>query len=156
VPILLALALAIQAAPPPGEEPVAPYTQGNANAGATPFRGGGMWRAFHGKDGVDRLIDRFVARNAADPRIADIFRNQDLVRLRRTLKEQFCYILGGGCAYSGRTMKEAHANMGVQMADMGALVENLQWAMREEQVSFAAQNRLLAKLAPMKRDVVQR
>ncbi len=153
--ILLALALAAQATPP-GEEPVAPYPHSNANAGATPFAGTGMWRAFHGKDGVDRLIDRFVARNAADRRIADIFRNQDLIRLRRVLKEQFCYILGGGCAYSGRTMKEAHTNMGVQMADMGALVENLQWAMRQEQVPFAAQNRLLAKLAPMKRDVVQR
>ena len=36
------------------------------------------------------------------------------------------------------------------------LVENLQWAMRREGVPFAAQNRLLAKLAPMKRVIVER
>jgi len=36
------------------------------------------------------------------------------------------------------------------------LVENLQRAMREAHVSFAAQNRVLAKLAPMDRDVTER
>lgn len=36
------------------------------------------------------------------------------------------------------------------------LVENLQRAMREAHVSFAAQNRVLAKLAPMERDVTER
>ena len=41
-------------------------------------------------------------------------------------------------------------------ADMGALVENLQAAMRAEGVAFRAQNRFLAKLAPIKRDVVER
>ena len=44
----------------------------------------------------------------------------------------------------------------MQTADMGALVENLQAAMRKEGVPFGAQNRFLAKLAPMKRDTVER
>lgn len=140
----------------PAEEPVAPYVQSNANAGAEPIKGDAMWRAFHGREGVARIVDRFVTRNLADPRIGDIFKGQDTVRLRRVLGEQFCYLLNGGCDYSGRSMKEAHRNMGIQSADMGALVENLQWAMNKEGVPFFAQNRLLAKLAPMKRDVVER
>lgn len=154
--LLIALALLQTTPAAVAEEPVAPYVQSNANAGAKPFEGEHMWRAFHGREGVDRIVEGFVARNLADPRIGDIFKGQDTVRLRRTLKEQFCYLLGGGCDYSGRSMKEAHKNMGVQSADMGAMVENLQWAMRREGVSFFAQNRLLAKLAPMKRDVVER
>jgi hemoglobin len=137
------------------EEPVVPYAQADANAGAAPFTGDAMWRAFHGREGVARIVDRLVATNQADPRIADIFRGHDMVRLRRVLTEQFCYLLGGGCAYSGRTMRDAHADMGVQQADMGALVENLQAAMRHEHVAFAAQNRFLAKLAGMHRDVVK-
>lgn len=156
--ILFLLTLAVQAASPPtpaGEEPVAPYVQSDRNAGARPFDDGAMWRAFHSEEGVARIVDGFVARNVADPRISDIFKGQDLVRLRRTLKEQFCYILAGGCHYSGRDMRTAHADMGIQDADMAALVENLQAAMRNEGVSFAAQNRLLAKLAPMRRDVVK-
>ncbi len=151
---MILLALLLQVAPP--EEPVAPYLQSPANAGARPIAGDGVWRAFHGRAGVARIVDAFVARNLADPRIGDIFKGQDLVRLRRVLNEQFCHLLGGGCGYSGRSMKDAHRNMGVQSADMGALVENLQWAMRAEGIPFFAQNRLLAKLAPMKRDIVER
>ena len=52
-------------------------------------------------------------------------------------------------------MHDAHANMGIQDADLAALVENLQAAMRVERVPYAAQNRLLAKLAPMRRTVVK-
>lgn len=102
-----------------------------------------------------RIVDGTVDRLLVDQRISEIFKGQDIVRLRRTLKEQFCFILNGGCGYSGRTMQAAHKDMGIQTADMSALVEDLQAAMRAETVSFTAQNRLLAKLAPMRRDVVK-
>ncbi len=162
--MLFAIVLALAAAPQdlpaphhmPGEEAVDPYTPSPANAGATPFPGDGMARAFHGQGGIRRIVDRFVASNFADPRIGEIFMNQDKVRLKRTLFEQFCYILNAGCSYTGRDMKSAHKDMGVQQADMNRLVENLQAAMRAENVGFAAQNRFLAKLAPMRRDVVGR
>jgi len=140
----------------PDEEAVEAYARSNANAGTTPFEGTAMYEAFHGEAGVGRIVDGMVDRSVADPRISAIFLASDLVRLRRTLKEQFCYILGGGCAYSGRDMVAAHATMGAQAADMGALVENLQTAMSAEGVPFATQNRFLAKLAPMRRDIVTR
>ena len=153
--LLLAIALSLQTTPA-GEDPVDPYPQHDANAGATPFKGEAMLRAFHGRPGIDRIADGLVTRIKGDKRIADILKGQDEVRLRRLLKEQFCYILNGGCGYSGRTMKAAHKDMGLQTADVGALVEDLQAAMTAEKVPFFAQNRLLAKLAPMKRDVVER
>lgn len=152
--LLIALALIQQV--PAGEEAVAPYTQAPANAGGTPIADAAVWRAFGERAGVDRMVDAFVERNGADPRIGDIFKGQDLVRLRRVLKEHFCYLLGGGCTYTGRTMADAHRNMGLQQADVGAMVENLQAAMRGQGVPFWAQNRLLAKLAPMQRQVVTR
>jgi len=54
----------------------------------------------------------------------------------------------------GRDMKTVHKDMGVQQADMNRLVELLQQSMRDEHVAFAAQNKFLSKLAPMRRDVV--
>jgi hemoglobin len=140
----------------PGEEPVAPYVASNANAGATPFKGGGMARAFHGQDGIRRIVDRFVESNFADPQIGEIFQGHDRVRLKRVIFEQFCYILGAGCDYTGRDMKSSHRFMGAQQKDMNRLVENLQRAMAAERVAFAAQNRFLAKLAPMRKDVTDR
>jgi hemoglobin len=138
------------------EEPVKPYAQSNANAGATPFAGEAMLKAFHGRPGIDRVVDGLVDRAVADPRITDIFKGQDLERLRRTLKEQFCYLLNGGCDYTGRDMKTSHADLGVQQTDFNALVEDLQGAMDKEGVPFHDQNRLLAKLAPMERPIVSR
>lgn len=145
-----------QVDPATGELPVDPYTQSPANAGAAPFSGPGMAKAFGGQEGIRKIIDRFVDLNTTDPRIEAIFMNQDLVRLRRTLFEQFCYLLDAGCIYTGRDMKTAHKDLGTTRADLNALVENLQRAMRENEVPFAAQNRLLAKLAPMDKDVAER
>lgn len=142
--------------PVTGELPVEPYTQDNSNAGAKPFAGESMATHFGGKEGIRRIAERTVALSAADPRIAAIFVSHDMVRLRRTLFEQFCFILNAGCDYSGRDMASSHAALGTRKPDLNALVENLQLAMREEGVPFAAQNRFLAKLAPMSKDVVVR
>ena len=142
--------------PVTGEFPVDPYTQDNMNAGARPFKGDAMAVAFGGRKGIRKISDRLVEGITTDPRIEDIFRGQDLVRLRRTLFEQFCYILNAGCDYSGRDMRTAHENLGTQMADLNALVEDLQAAMDAENIPFALQNRFLAKLAPMRDDVVDR
>ncbi len=140
----------------PGEEAVKPYVQSNANAGAAPIGDPGLFKAFHGMDGVTRIATATVDRASTDPRVADIFKSHDLVRLKRVLAEQFCYLLGGPCAYTGRDMKTSHADLGVQDIDFNALVEDLQAAMTKEGVPFRDQNRLLAKLAPMHRDVVQK
>jgi hemoglobin len=139
-----------------GELPVEPYLQSNANAGALPYASAELAAAFGGREGIARIAARTVELSEADPRIAEIFVAHDMVRLKRTLGEQFCFLLGAGCDYSGRDMRAAHADMGVTKADLNALVENLQAAMREARVPFAAQNRLLAKLAPMSDSVVAR
>ena len=140
----------------PDEEAVEPHPMSNANADARPFEGPAMLAAFHGEEGVSRIVEAFMARNLADPRIAGVFEGHDHVRTRRLLKEQFNYILGAPVDYTGRDMASSHADLGIQAADMGALVENLQIAMSDEGVAFPAQNRFLAKLAPMRRDVVTR
>ena len=142
--------------PETGEFPVDPYEQDNDNAGARQFAGSAMARHFGGQDGIRRIAARTVDLSREDPRIAEIFAAHDMIRLKRTLFEQFFFILNAGCDYTGRDMAAAHNGMGVRKRDMNALVENLQQAMREQDVPFAAQNRFLAKLAPMSRDIIQR
>lgn len=140
----------------PGEEPVDPYVASNANAGPRRITDPSVLAAFHGQEGIRRVVNDLVETSVVDPRISEIFKATDLVRLRRTLFEQVCYLLDGGCDYTGRDMASSHKDMGLQASDMNALVENLQLAMDRERVPFGAQNRLLAILAPMKRDIVER
>jgi hemoglobin len=142
--------------PETGELPVAPYTQDNANAGAEPFDSHKLAEAFGGRPGIERIAERTIELSEADPRIAEIFISHDTVRLKRTLGEQFCYLLNAGCDYTGRKMRGSHEGLGVTRKDMNALVENLQAAMREAKVPFAAQNKFLSRLAPMSREIVER
>ena len=109
---------------------------------------------FGGREGLDRLMDTFMAGLLADERMGPFFANADQERVKRQLAEQFCAILGGGCAYSGRDMKSSHAGLGIDRADFNRLVEVLQVAMDKHDVPFRAQNKLLAKLAPMHREIV--
>lgn len=149
-------AAAQDTAPDAAAEAPAPAQPGNGDAGATPFPGLQMYRAFHERAGIERIATDLVDRSVADPRISDIFKNQDLPHLKLMLADQFCFILGGPCRYTGKDMKTAHKNMGIRQSDFNALVENLQKAMDKEGVPFRAQNRLLAKLAPQERLTVER
>jgi hemoglobin len=51
-------------------------------------------------------------------------------------------------------MKQAHAGMDINKNNFNALVEVLQQAMEAQGIAFTAQNKLLAKLAPMHRDII--
>jgi hemoglobin len=111
---------------------------------------------FGGEPGLVALMDDFMARLLADPRMRPFFAQTDHAEIKRHLVEQFCAILGGGCAYTGRDMRTTHAGLGIDRADFNALVEDLQLAMDARHIPFRAQNRLLAKLAPMHREIEEK
>ena len=115
-----------------------------------------LFDALGAKPGIDSLVDDFVPRLAADPKIGAFFKDTNLRELRKQLADQFCAVSGGGCAYEGDDMKTAHAQMKVAKADFNRLVELLQESMDARGIAFAEQNRLLARLAPMHRDIVSR
>lgn len=114
----------------------------------------GVLADFGGMPGLTALMDDFMAVMLKDPRTKPFFENSDQVRIKKQLAEQFCVILGGDCSYSGRDMKAAHAALGLDRADFNALVEDLQIAMNQRGIPFRSQNKLLAVLAPMHREVI--
>ncbi|WP_236651074.1 group I truncated hemoglobin [Aquabacterium fontiphilum] len=115
-----------------------------------------VFQAFGGKEGMARVVDDFLVEVQKDPRIAMFFTPTSIPRLKVQLTEQFCQLTGGPCVYQGADMKSSHANMGLTHAHFNALAEDLQIAMTRAGVPNAAQNKLLAKLAPMQRDIVTR
>lgn len=157
--VLLALAppaFTQTAAAAPASSESESYVVSDANAGTSPIQGDAVFKAFHEQEGIDRVVGDLVKLYHNDPRIKDIFAATDDDKLHRHLAEQICYVSGGPCHYTGRDMQTTHQDMGVQQADFNALVEDLQMAMDQERVPVWAQNRLLAKLAPMQRVIVAR
>ena len=96
------------------------------------------------------MIDTAVA----DPRTADKLDNIAIPRLKQRIVEQVCELTGGPCHFHGISMKGAHAYLHLHDRHFNAMVEDLQNAMDKAGVPFATQNRLLAILAPMHRDIV--
>jgi len=106
--------------------------------------------------GITRIVEGMLLNIAADPRIVRHFENIDIVRLRDKLVEQICVEAGGPCAYTGDSMEESHKGQHLTPSDFNALVENLQDAMSAQGVNMPAQNRLLARLAPMRAQIIDR
>lgn len=111
---------------------------------------------FGGRPGLVRIMDDVMERWLANPRTRPFFEASDRERVKRQLVDQFCVIMNGPCTYDGRTMAEVHRGMNVSEGSFYALVEELQITMNRMNVPFRAQNRLIAALAPMHRDIIDR
>ena len=113
-----------------------------------------LYEQFGGRAGIEALVEELLVRILEDERINASFAQADIVDLNDRLVEQICVEVGGPCAYTGRSMADSHAGLGVTEADFNALVEDLQDAMDARGIPFRAQNQLLRRLAPMHRDIV--
>ena len=114
-----------------------------------------LYAQLGGASGVEQIVDELLYRSTGDRRIAFYFDGVDLDRLDRLLTEQICALADGPCTYSGETMAESHRGMGVDAAAFNRLVELLVDSMEAQAVPVPAQNRLLARLAPMQGDIVE-
>ena len=115
-----------------------------------------LYRDLGEQAGITHIVEGMLLNIAADPRIVRHFENIDIVRLRDKLVEQICVEAGGPCTYTGDSMEESHKGQNLTPSDFNALVENLQDAMSAQGVPMPAQNRLLARLAPMRAQVIDR
>jgi hemoglobin len=113
-----------------------------------------LYTALGGKENIHRFVADLVQSVQLDPRIRDSYDGTDFVRLAAKLEEQFCVVAGGPCKYTGKDMKSIHEDLKVNRTQFNALVEDLQDAMAKNDVPSHTQNRLLALLAPMHRDIV--
>ena len=90
-----------------------------------------------------------------DDRINFTFADADMSKFKKLIFEQFCEITQGPCKYTGRDMYEAHKKLNLNNAQFNALAEDLYIALDRVHVPYRVQNRLMALLAPMQRDVVK-
>ncbi|KFE52571.1 group I truncated hemoglobin [Pseudomonas syringae] len=115
-----------------------------------------LYLALGERPGIQRIIEGMLLNIAKDRRIVEHFRKVDIVRLRDKLVEQVCVEAGGPCRYSGDSMAESHKGQNLTRSDFNALVEDLIDAMDAEGISVPNQNRLIARLAPMRGDVIEK
>jgi hemoglobin len=119
-------------------------------------KGKPLYERLGGKEAITAVVDTFVGKVGADKRINGYFTSTDLTKLKMHLVNQICEASGGPCKYTGRTMKQTHAGMGVTNAAFEALVEDLVAALDHHKVGKTEKDELLAVLGPMRSDIVEK
>lgn len=105
-------------------------------------------------EGIEKIVAELIPLIEADQRIAAQFKDTNMELLARQLVTQFCQLSGGPCERKGDDMRSVHKGMKITNLQFNALAEDLQIAMEKQNIPSSAQNKLLAKLAVMQREIV--
>ncbi|TGN39434.1 group I truncated hemoglobin [Marinobacter confluentis] len=103
--------------------------------------------------GIATIVEDLLYLIVDDTRINEHFAGVDVEQFHTNLTDQLCSVSGGPCTYTGRGMRESHADMNITDTEFNALAENLILAMEANGVPVAAQNRLIERLVPMYPDI---
>jgi len=109
-----------------------------------------------GMDVIDAVVKELVdVRIAQDDRLRDRFKTADMARFKRMLATQICDVSGGPCKYVGKTMREAHAGIGIGDAEIRVFLEDLQRATDAANIPQREQSELLGLLGKYHGEIVE-
>ena len=114
-----------------------------------------LFDSMGGEPVLRAAVSRFADLVVADNRINFTFAEADMSKFKSLLFDQLCNLSGGPCRYTGRDMRTSHAKLNINTAEFNALAEDLYIALGKEGVPYRLQNKLMALLAPMQRQIVR-
>lgn len=109
-------------------------------------------------DALAAVTDDFIGRLIADPKLSRFFGGlsaDSKQRVRQLVVDQLCAATGGPCLYIGRSMKTAHAGMGIGEAEWNASVVHLVATLDKFKVPEREKGEVLAAISSMKGDIVE-
>ncbi|WP_088332490.1 group 1 truncated hemoglobin [Lacimicrobium sp. SS2-24] len=113
-----------------------------------------LYSEIGGSATLSKVFGLAINRIYNDPVLGPHFEGVPKSHLREMLTEQTCALIGGPCEYTGKSMQEAHQERDVTAAEFYRLVEHVQQAMRLIGLTYEQENRILAALAPLKKDII--
>jgi len=113
-----------------------------------------LYARMGGQEVIRAVVSDTLDQVVADHQLQRSFEKVDVDRVKRLLVEQICELAGGGCHYSGDSMREVHGGHQISEAEFYELVQILRDNLKRHHVRQRERNELLVLLAPMKRDIV--
>ncbi|CAH9054458.1 Group 1 truncated hemoglobin GlbN [Pseudoalteromonas sp. CIP111854] len=105
--------------------------------------------------GLERLTDAFINQIGQDKVVFHYFKQTNVSHFRTGFISHMCAVLDGPCQYQGDNMVQIHTGMNISEYDFNHTVDLLIAAMNEVGISHPVQNKVLAKLAPMRRNIIK-
>ena len=107
-----------------------------------------------GMDVIKDIVRDFVGEQLVKGSLAARFTNVDVARLEENLAIQLCAQTGGPCKYTGRSMREVHANLALTDADLGAFVADFEKSLAKQKLGTLEQQQLVALLRKQRDEIV--
>ena len=113
-----------------------------------------LYERLGGKAAMDAVVKEFYNRVLADANLKGYFANTDMTRQMQSQIDFLTMAVGGPNQYKGRSMSDAHENMGITEHHFnlvaGHLVETLQWAKVPQELI----DEVVGLVGPLKDEVV--
>lgn len=107
-----------------------------------------------GQQGIHHVVGRLIAEIGNDGEIRPFFAKVNLKRFYNRFSQYICQVADGPCKYTGLSMVDSHVGMYIDEAQFNRVVEMLIRAMTDERIATTTQNRLLARLAPARKQII--
>jgi hemoglobin len=107
-----------------------------------------------GGDAVSAAVEIFYGKVLDDPSLAGYFDRVDMADLQAHQRDFIGAALGGPVSYEGRSMKEAHAGLGVTSEAFDAVVGHLGDTLTDLGVPGPTIGTIAGALAPLKTEIV--
>src|SRR5918911_5616296 len=130
-----------------------------AAANAQPSPDKSLYERLGGYNAIAAVVDDFIGRLIADPQFERFFvghSTDSKKRIRQHIVDQFCAAAGGPCIYTGRTMKDSHAGLGISEADWDAAAQHLVATLDKFKVPGPEKKELLDFVTSLKGDIVEK
>ncbi|MBB1331821.1 group 1 truncated hemoglobin [Pseudoalteromonas sp. SR44-5] len=114
-----------------------------------------FYQQLDGKAGLQRLVDSFINQIGNDEQIIHYFEHANISHFREGFINHLCVLTDGPCEYTRDSMVDIHTGMHITEADFNHVVDLLINAMNEQNISHTVQNKILAKMAPLRAEIIK-
>jgi hemoglobin len=118
-----------------------------------------LYERLGGYNAVAAVVDDFVGRLVSDKQFERFFAGHSAdskKRIRQHIVDQLCAAAGGPCVYTGRTMKDSHAGLGISGADWDAAAVHLVASLDKFKVGEQEKKDLLGFVTSLRGDIVDK
>jgi hemoglobin len=114
-----------------------------------------LYAEIGGHEGLENLVDAFVQRIVKDKVILPYFAKSSVKHFKQGFINHLCGLVNGPCKYNGDSMIDIHTGMNINEGDFNRVVELLIQAMEDVGIPYSSQNRILAKLAVFRAEIIK-
>ena len=114
-----------------------------------------LYQQLDGKAGLQRLVDSFINQIGNDEQIIHYFEHANISHFREGFINHLCVLTDGPCEYTRDSMVDIHTGMHITEADFNHVVDLLINAMNEQNIDHTVQNKILAKMAPLRSQIIK-